>query len=66
MKQYKIYLLHNLKILTEAKFWSCAHIYQGMELKFGGVQRYEHIKECAKFQLIWITLARTSFTNPYV
>ena len=64
MKQYKIYLLHNLKILTEAKIWSCAHIDQGMELTFGGVQIYEHMKECAKFQIIWITLASTSFTMP--
>ena len=37
MKQYKMHLLHNLKILLESKIWPCAHIDQGMELKFGGV-----------------------------
>ena len=36
MKQYKMHLFHNLEILPESKNWSCAHIDQDMELKFGG------------------------------
>ena len=66
LKQQKIYLLHNLKILTESNIWPCAHIDDWMGLKFGGVWWYEHIKECAKFKLIWKLLASTSFTMPSV
>ena len=58
-----MHLLHNLKILPESKIWSCAHIDHRIGLKIGGGQLYEHMKECAKFQLIWITLASTSFTK---
>ena len=36
LKQYKMHLLHNLKILPEAKIWSCAHIDDWVGLKFGG------------------------------
>ena len=63
MKQYKMHLLHNLKILPESKIWSCAHIDDCMGLQIGGG---DHIKECAKFQLIWILQASTSFTKPFV
>ena len=56
-------MLHNLKILPETNIWRCAHIDQGMEMKIGGVWWYEHMKECAKFQLIWILLASTSFNK---
>ena len=63
MKQYKIYLLHNMKILTESKIWSCAHIDDWIGLKIGGGQWYEHMKVCEKVQLIWVTLASTSFAK---
>ena len=66
MEQDKIYLLHNLKILPETKIWSCAHIDHRIGLKIGGGKLYEHMKEFAKFQLICIILASTSFTMPSV
>ena len=66
LKQYKVYLLHNLKILPETKICSYAHIGNWIGLKIVGGQLYEHMKECAKFQLIWITLASNSFTIPSV
>ena len=34
--QYKIYLLHNLKILPETKICFCAHIDNWMGLQMGG------------------------------
>jgi len=36
MKQYKMHLLHNLKILPESNIWPCALINDWMGLKFGG------------------------------
>ena len=36
LKQYKMHLLHNLKILPKSKIWSCAHIVDCMGLKVGG------------------------------
>ena len=61
-----MHLLHNLKILPESKIFSCAHIDYWMGLQMGGRGEYEHTKECAKVQLIWILLASTSFTKPSV
>ena len=65
-KQYKIHLLHNLEIMPESKICSCAQIEDWMGLQMGGRGLYDHIKECAKVQLIWIVLDSTSFTKPFV
>ena len=36
LKQYKMHLLHNLKILPKTNICSCAHIDNWMELQMGG------------------------------
>jgi hypothetical protein len=36
LRQYKMHLLHNLKILPESKICSCAHIDDWIGMKFGG------------------------------
>ena len=63
MKQYKIWLLHKLKIWPETKIWSWARIDELHELKFGGEWWFDHMKDFENFQLIWICLASISSTK---
>ena len=50
LEQDKIYLLHKLKIWTENKNCSCAHIDQWNDLNFGGANNLGYME---KFHPIW-------------
>ena len=50
-------------MLPETKIGWCAHIDSWMEIKFGGELLFDHLDDLPKFQLIWISLASTSFTK---
>ena len=63
MEQDKIYLLHKLKFWTESKNWRWAHMEAWHELYFGGGLWYDDMRDHAKWQLICICRACTSFTT---
>jgi len=63
MEQYKIYLLHKLKIWTENKNCFCAHIAHWNELNLGGGKLFGMLEKMAKFHPIWKHYEGTSSTN---